>query len=207
MIVARPLFPAATVLSEINAVLSDMYPDLYGVVSWEPTDPETEEVLTYSWPFHLPNDARGVIRVDALGADGGWLRLDRWRWEPNAEKQLQLPVEAGTRVRVTYAREPGKFTTDDPVPELDWNETTGLPDRVADLVVLGVAARLAPFLDMGRLTATGIEPRVEQGRQVGVGADLSRQLMQQFQLGLQREALALRMENPIHVHKETGGIL
>lgn len=202
MISASPLFPAATVLYELNAVLSDMYPDLYAIGVYQPTDPDSGEAITYTWPFRLPVDAKGIINVEALGSDGGWQRIDRWKWEPDADNQLEIAVARGTTVRVTYAREPGKFDHLDPQLADDWAGTTYLPDRVADLVSLGVAARLAPFLDLGRLTATGIEPRVDATRQIGAGANLSKQLMQQFQMGLSREVQALQKEHPIRLHRE-----
>lgn len=202
MIVASPMFPASTVLYEVNSVLSDLYPDLYAIGVYEPTDPDTGEAIGYDWPFRLPVEATGVINVEAKGSDGGWQRVDRWRWEPDADNQLEVAVPRQTVVRVTYAREPGKFSTDDPVPSLDWASTTFLPDRVADLVALGVAARLAPYMDLGRLTATGIEPRVDPARQVGVGGNLSKQLMQMFQQGVAREVMALQREHPVRLHKE-----
>ena len=197
-VVHNPLFAASTVASEVNGVLHEVYPSLYGVRQFE---------APYTLAgFTIPVDGVGVIAVyrQAAGAVGCH-RLDQWRFDPNSGNGLWVKhVAAGETVRVVYAARPGVFDLTDPgVLSEDFSDVTGLDDRVADLMALGVAYRLSPFFDMARLGATGAEPRADgQSKPPGAGAAASRLLLAEFTQRLQQESAVLAKENPIRTHRE-----
>src|SRR5690606_16131137 len=142
----------------------------------------------------------GVIAVHIPTFSGTWAREDAWRWEPNAGNQLQLGhATAGETVRVTYAARPGTFTTAwDPAE--DFETVTGMDRRISDLLVLGVASRLATFLDLARAAQRGAEAKADL-REQNLGSGLARQFTAQFQNRMEAERMRLNLENPIRTHK------
>lgn len=189
-------FPAATIAQEINGVLLEMFPMIYGV---KVVDAE------YTTPFTMPADCSGIVAafVSDTRAVDGWRRVDRYVWEPDSGQGLKI-FEAleGTLVRIAYAHEPVPFDlTLSEAAETPWS-LTGLPDRLSDLLTLGVAARLAPFADMGNLFSTGQSARSDQSKPAGRGARLASGLMQAYQQKLMQEQQVLHRKHPIRVHRE-----
>lgn len=197
-VVHNPLFAASTVAAEVNGVLHELYPSLYAVRQFE-----AAYTLT---GFTIPAGATGVIAVYRQGAGAsGWNRLDQWRFDPDSGNGLWVKhVEAGETVRVVYAARPGVFDLTDPgAVDGDFATVTGLEDRHADLLALGVAYRLAPFTDMARLGATGAEARADgQSKPPGGGAAAGRLLLAEFTQRVQQEAAVLAKEHPIRTHRE-----
>lgn len=190
------LFPASTVAQEINNVLTEFWPTLYGVTTAD---------FDYAAPFVMPEDCAGIVGVfvsDRRAADG-WRRVDRWLWEPGSGNGLKIyEAERGGVVRVQYATQPRLFDLSAvDAWDHEWS-TTGLPDRMANLLTLGVAYRLAPFADVGNLFAVGQEARADTTKPPQRGATISRLLFQQFQLALANEQQALHKAAPIRVHRE-----
>lgn len=189
-------FPSSTIAQEINNVLTEIWPMLYGVVS---------EEFIYAAPFAMPEDCSGIVAVfvsDERVTDG-WRRLDRWVWEPDSGQGLKVfDALHGETVRVTYAVQPKLFdlsATD--AADHDWS-LTGLPDRMTNLLTLGVAYRLAPFADVGNLFSVGQEARADTTKPPQRGATISRLLQQQFQSALANEQQALHKAHPIRVHSQ-----
>lgn len=194
-ITAQPQWAASTVAAEVNGVLRELYPALYGVRTQEET---------YTSPIRLPVDATGVVAAFIRDEHGGaWKRTDRWRYEPGADQGLVLPeARHGDLVRVQYAAAPKVFDLTNPaVLDQDYATVTGLPDRTADLMTLGVAYRLAPMIDLARLSQRGAEAKADQRDQNG-GQGLSRLLLAEFQNRLGQEQLALHRDFPIRLHNE-----
>lgn len=191
-----PRWAASTVAAEVNGVLTEIYPTLYAV--------KTHEASYASWvdgtAFTLPDDAAGIIAVHRPSGTGTWAREDAWRWEPNAGQYLFLGhANAGDAVRVTYAARPGLFDTNwDPAESFE--DATGLDARVADLLILGVAARLATFIDLARTAQRGAEAKADQ-REQALGVALARTLQAQFEARVAAERDILNRENPVRVHK------
>lgn len=197
-VVHAPVFPASTVASEVNGVLHELYPSLYAVRQYEAAYTPAG--------FTIPAGGVGVIAVYRQGAGAtGWHRLDQWRFDPDSGNGLWVKhVGAGETVRVVYATRPGVFDlSSGSVLAGDFSAVTGLDDRVADVIALGVAYRLAPFFDTARLPATGAEPRADgQSKPPGSGAQASRLLLAEFTQRVQQEAAVLAKEHPIRIHRE-----
>jgi hypothetical protein len=189
-------FPSATVAQEINNVLTEFWPRLYGVVTYD---------VEYAAPFVMPADCAGIIGVfisDRTAVDG-WRRTDRYLWEPGSGNGLKiLEARRGEGVRIQYAKQPVLFdlaAVD--VVDHDWN-LTGLPDRMSNLLTLGVAYRLSPFADVGNLFSVGQEARADTTKPPQRGATISRLLQQQYEAALNNEQQALQKAAPIRVHRE-----
>lgn len=189
-------FPASTVAQEINGVLRQFFPYVYGVTSVD---------STYVTPFVMPADCAGIIAVfvSDRSATDGWRRMDRWLWEPDSGQGLKIfGAQPNQSVRISYATEPMQFDlTVAEAAEAEWS-TTGLPDRLTDLLTLGVASRLAPFADMGNLFNVGQEARSDQAKQTGRGRMLANALTQEFQRNLIQEQQVLHQKHPIKIHRE-----
>lgn len=196
-VVHSPAFPASTIASEVNGVLHELYPSLYSV-----RQHEAQYTLT---GFTIPAEAVGVVAVYRQGHGAeGWVRLDQWRFDANSGNGLWLKhIVQGETVRVVYAARPGVFNLTAPDADADFAAVTGLDDRVADLVALGVAYRLAPFIDLSRMVVAGAEARADaQAKPAGQGAALSRLLLAEFTARVQQEQMVLHKENPIRTHRE-----
>lgn len=195
-IVRAGAFPASTIAQEVNGVLAEIFPMLYGVVT---------EDFVYAAPFVMPEDCAGIVAVfvsDRRAIDG-WRRVDRWQWEPDSGQGLKIfDAERNGTVRVTYAVEPKPFDLSEvSAAESDWS-LTGLPDRMTNLLTLGVAYRLAPMADTGNLFHVGQEARADVTKPPQRGATISRLLQQQFQQALVNEQQVLHKKHPIRIHRE-----
>lgn len=201
----NPAWPSSTVAREVNGVLAEIYPLVYSVRS------HITSVQSDQGPLDLPPTAMGVIAVfveDSLNQDQ-WIREDRWSLSQDSTdlgRPLRVggPLSIGDRVRVVYAARPELFDLTGSWSQ-DFADTTGLDPRLEDLLRLGVAVRMAPFIDVARLPFVAAEAEVDSpGRPPGGAASASRLLYSMFQARLAQEAAVLAREHPIRVHY-TGG--
>lgn len=197
----NPAWAASTVAQEINGVLTEVYPRLYAVKT------HTTEFPALGGAIDVPSEATGIVAVyveDDLN-DDEWVREDRWAYQPDSTstgKGLRIGghYRAGDRIRVVYAARPGLFDLNGQLTQ-DFETVTSLDDRVADLIRLGVATRMAPFIDVARLPFVAAEARADgEGRPGGGGASAGRLLYSMFQDRLEREVEVLHREHPIRTH-------
>lgn len=197
----NPSWPASTVAQEINGVLSQIYPSVYGVGTYEGT---INNDLTQS----LPASTVGVISVWYQNpVDETWSRIDDWSFDSHgdtASGRLRLLSWYRTSdvYRVVYAFRPRQFNLLGALTQ-DFAATTGLEDRLADLILLGVAARMAPFVDISRLpyASTSVREQGAEARPPGQGSTVTRLIYSMFQTRLEQEARVLAIEHPISRHK------
>ena len=199
----NPMWPKSVVAEAINGVLFELYPDLYAVRTVTTTIPLD------AGPVTLPTDAVGVIAVWLASNEvsGVWVPTDHWDFDPDshdAGRTLRLRYGGlGQGVRVVYAARPGTFNlaAANPLTQA-FTTVTGLNERVADVLALGVAYRLSPFIDVGRLPVAGAEVRSDpQSKPVGSGGDASKLLYSEFRARVQAEQAVLAKEHPIRVHR------
>ena len=199
----NPSWPAFSVAREINGVLQEVYPMIYAVAEHSTTIPSDYGAVD------LPVAAVGVISVwieDDSRADQ-WLREDRWSYNPDSTetatgKGLRIFGShiAGTNVRIKYATRPTPFNLAGATTQ-DFATVTGLDERIADLIQLGVAMRMAPFIDVAKLPHLSAEAReMGEAKRELTGANAARLLRGLFQLRLDQEAAVLRREHPIRAH-------
>jgi len=178
----------------INDTLASLYPAVFGVGSGSGTvdGPMLE----------IPSEAEAVLDVRVLDNDGDWQRVRHWEAEHYSlagasGRVVRLPRSCdGDSVQVVYALRPATFTS----PDQQWSDT-GLSLGLKDVVVLGVLARFAKVLDLGRLTDRFSSPKGDaQQPQLGAGFAMARQLQADFQAALDRETKALRDLYPARSH-------
>jgi hypothetical protein len=84
----------------------------------------------------------------------------------------------------------------------DYAAVTGLPLSAADVLSLGVVARMMPALDISRAQLTSVE-QSDRSRVVppNQGINAGKYLMAEFQQRLANEAQALRMQYPARLKR------
>lgn len=193
----NPMWPMSTIAKEINGLLSEIANQIYVVETYETTIGDIE----------IPAEATGIIAVyveDPI-KDNEWFREDRWSWQPDASdigKGLRVGgrYRDGEPIRVVYARRPGTFDLTGSLTQ-DFTTVTGLDEYLADLIRLGVAARVAPYFDTMRLPSTSAVPRFDgESRGPSAGANAVRVIDAMYQRRLQQEAASLDRRHPIRVH-------
>ena len=198
----NPMWPKWTVASAINEVVRGLYPDLYVVRSVTTTIPSDGGPLT------VPTTAVGVISVwlESWTTPGTYVRENRWDYDPDSQdlgRTLRLGNGVvGQGVRVLYAERPGAFDLNAVAPlTQDFATVTGFNERLVDLIALGVANRLTPFIDVGRMPMAGAEARADASAKsndpYGYKAKIR---VAEFQARVQAEKDALVREHPVRLH-------
>lgn len=159
-----PRFPRARIKEAINDTIQAVYPDLFVFGEYE----FPYQAARYEYP--IPAEAEDVYKVvvNTIGPSRVWFPSQKWRFNALAStgsqvaptptptgKTLQIYdfVVPGRDVRVSYTKKPNTLTNnDDP-----FEATTGLPDRVIDLIVYGACWRLLPAYEAARLQQQNIE--------------------------------------------------
>lgn len=198
----NPSWPRITVARAINECINEIYPSVYSVVVEESTIPADYGAID------LAGDPVGVISVwiEDDSVTDGWTREDRWYFDPNrADDGRVLTVGghhvAGTAVRVVYAERPSTFDLAGSMSQA-FTTTTGLDARHEGLLLLGVAYKMAAFVDIAKLPFLAAEARADgEAKQNVTGATAARLLYSMFNQRLQQEAAVLAKENPIRLHR------
>ena len=194
VVVVSPTLPRSRCVTLVNDVVSSLYPSVYGVGSGTGTvdGPSLE----------IPADAEAILDVRVQDSNGYWQTVRHWQAE-NASavgltgRVVRLPRNClGDLVQVVYASRPEQLAAS----EQYWSDT-GLSIGLKDVVVMGVLARFAMVLDLGRLTDRFATPKGDQQQpQLGAGFGMARQLKADFTAALDREAKALRDLYPARSH-------
>lgn len=189
-VVTNPLFPRKLVKDALNQAVLAVFPLLTAV--GETTFTLNPAISTYA----LPAGANSVISVtwQTIGPSKEWLPVRRYRidslaatsaFSTGATISLYDAIVPGRTVKVVYAKAPSQMTADTDV----FTTVTGLPASTEDVIRLGAAIRLVPFLDAPHLSGMSAEADFSANmRPVGGSAQLGRFLMQQYQVRLQEEA-------------------
>lgn len=189
-VVTNPLFPRKLVKDAINQSIQAVFPLLTAVGS-----------TTFSFnpartTYELPAGANAVISViwQTIGPSREWMPVRRYRIDSTADTgsftsgssiSLYDAIVPGRTVKVVYAKPPTVLSADSDV----FTTVTGLPASTEDVIRLGAAMRLVPFLDSPHLSGMSAEADFSANmRPVGGAAQLGRFLMQQYQIRLQEEA-------------------
>jgi hypothetical protein len=203
-VVVSPTFPRFDIKAALNETVNAVFPDLYATTST--TFTYSPAVSTYA----LPDDCETVLGVSyqSIGPSKEWVPVRNYRVDTmsnmsqfNSRNTLTIysGVESGRTVQVSYSAAPTEMLSDDD----DFGVATGLPESSKDVIVFGAAARLASFIDPGRLTFGSAESdQMSQvaGRSYGAGTNASKYLLAIYQQRLQEESRKLSDRNPIRIH-------
>ena len=203
-VVISPTFPSVDVKDAINETLLSTFPDLYT------TGTHTFSFSTAKSTYPLPEEVETVLGVsyETTGPSKEWLPVRGYRVDPmantdtfNSRNSLSIysGVEPGRTVQVFYTAAPAVMDSNDD----DFEIVTGLPASCKDVMVLGAAARLASFIDPGRLTFGSAEADQQSqiaGRSYGAGTNASKYLLALYDKRLAEEARKMNDRNPIRIH-------
>ena len=203
-VIISPTFPSVDVKDAINETLLSTFPDLYT------TGTHTFSFSTAKSTYPLPEEVETVLGVsyETTGPSKEWLPIRGYRVDPmantdafNSRNSLSIysGVEPGRTVQVFYTAAPAVMDSNDD----DFEIVTGLPASCKDVIVLGAAARLASFIDPGRLTFGSAESDQQSqiaGRSYGAGTNASKYLLALYDKRLSEEARKLNDRNPIRIH-------
>lgn len=194
-VISRPRFPRAQIMRQLNNVLGGVFPDLFQVKTYQTT-------VTYpSDTYTLPGAVGPVMVFDAQWQDpiGNWHKAYSYTIDPfDNTFRLGSGILVGRPLRIVYGLQPGLFTAETD----DYATVTGLPASAADVLSLGVVARMVPALDISRAQLTSVE-QSDRSRVVppNQGINASKYLMAEFQQRLANEAQALRMQYPARLRR------
>jgi hypothetical protein len=203
-VIISPTFPSVDVKGAINETIEAVFPDLYT------TGVHTFKFSPAKSTYPLPEEVETVLGLsyETTGPSKEWLPIRGWRIDPMANTDafnsrnsisLYTGVEPGRTVQVFYSAAPTVMDSNDD----DFEIVTGLPASCKDVIVLGAAARLASFIDPGRLTFGSAESDQQSqiaGRAYGAGTNASKYLLALYDKRLAEEARKLNDRNPIRIH-------
>jgi hypothetical protein len=203
-VIVSPTFPSVDVKDAINETLLATFPDLYT------TGTHTFSFSPAKSTYALPEEVETVLAVsyETTGPSKEWLPVRGYRIDPMANTEafnsknsitLLSGVESGRTVQIFYTAAPTVMDADDD----DFEIVTGLPASCKDVMVLGAAARLASFIDPGRLTFGSAESDQQSqiaGRSYGAGTNASKYLLALYDKRLSEESRKLNDRNPIRIH-------
>ena len=203
-VIISPTFPSVDVKDAINETLLSTFPDLYT------TGTHTFSFSTAKSTYPLPEEVERVLGVsyETTGPSKEWLPIRGYRVDPMADTDtfnsrnsisLYSGIEPGRTVQVFYTAAPTVMDSNDD----DFEIVTGLPASCKDVMVLGAAARLASFIDPGRLTFGSAESDQQSqiaGRSYGAGTNASKYLLALYDKRLSEESRKLNDRNPIRIH-------
>jgi hypothetical protein len=201
-VIIGPTFPKFNIKKAINDTIRAIYPKIFATATT--TFAYNPSQSTYT----LPNDLQTILSVawESVGPTQEWIPVRSWRVDPmasinsfdsNNSIAIYDAIVPGRNVLVFYSKEPDTFEFDDD----DFEQTTGLPLSVKDVIVYGAAYRMSSLIELGRLTFTSPEADLQSSRmQYGVGTNTSRYLLALYQQRLDEESSKLSGKYPIRVH-------
>ena len=203
-VVISPTFPSLDIKGAINETIEAVFPDLYATAS------HTFSFSPVKTTYPLPDEVETVLGVsyETIGPTKEWLPIRGWRVDPmantntfNSRNSISLysGVEPGRTVNIFYTTAPTVMDNNDD----DFEITTGLPSSCKDVIILGAAARLASFIDPGRLAFGSAESDQQSqiaGRSYGAGTNASKYLLALYDKRLSEESRKLTDRNPTRIH-------
>jgi len=203
-VIVSPTFPSVDIKEAINDSIQAVFPDLYS------TGTHTFSYSTAKSTYPLPDEVETVLGVSfqTTGPSKEWLPIRGWRVDPmanttafNSRNSISLysGVEPGRTVQIFYTSAPVVMDSNDD----DFEIVTGLPASCKDVIILGASARLASYVDPGRLTFGSAESDQQSqiaGRSYGAGTNTAKYLLALYDKRLAEESRKLTDRNPTRIH-------
>lgn len=196
-----PTWPRATVAREVNNTIKAVYPSLFAV--------GTSELVssTTTWQYELPADVERVLGVEwRYNFPDTWQTVKGWEVTHSSNttdfpsgKALLIgdPLPAAAKVHVTYAKLPSPL----PLSTSVFTDS-GLPASARDVIVLGAATRLVPWMDTGRLPVETVpSDALDNAKPIGVATQIAQSLRSQYQARLDQERRAQLDRYPTRSHR------
>ena len=203
-VVISPTFPRYVIKRAINDTIRSLGTSIFAVK--QTTFTYNAAITTYE----LENlNIRNILTMhwESIGPSKEWIRIKRFDFDALPEittwgatsqtVTIGDIITPGRTVKVVYATEPAALSTNSDV----FTTTTGLPESVRDVVILGAAYRLLTYLDPAR--AAMVSPQADETdakRPYGSSANATRQLFALYTQRLAEETRAQQQQYPARVH-------
>lgn len=195
---SSPQFPRHAVAQALNDAISAVYPDVFATYD----EYITSEAATINYPLVTQN-ARHVLKVnfDTVGPSEEWLPSRRYELKPYAKGGSQISVYdqpvPGREIYVRLAGPPSQLNSGD-----DFS-VSGLPPSAEDLVRLGAAYRLVPYVEVPMVSGLSSSADFAANmRPVGAAERLGKYILGMYQMRLEEVRRQQQAENPIRAHYE-----
>lgn len=195
-----PTWPRATVARELNNTIKAVYPDLFGV--------DTFDLVSSSatWQYPVPSDVERILAVEwRWNVPNGWETMRAWEMVHSAQvsdfptgKAILLgdAIPSGANVHVTYAKVPVALTS-----QAALFTDSGLPASSRDVIILGTASRLLPWQDTARLPVESVaSDALDNAKPVGSATSVANAMRTQYQARLESERRSLFSRYPMRSH-------
>lgn len=198
MVSIAPAYPSAVVARELRNSISRVYPDLFAVSSVVTTITDSKYEVT------MPANLGRVLSVGwRFTSAHPWIPLRHWELQAapatgsNPVLYVGLGVGQNASLHVVYAHRPTIPTAD-----TDTFISTGLPESAQDVVILGAAERLLPWMDAAAIPSRTV-PSDTTDRQIpaGTAVTVGRDLRQRYAQRLATESASLKAKYPTRAHK------
>ena len=201
-VVSSPMFPRIMVKKALNDAIKSVYPELFAIGS---TTFNFQPSIT---AYNLPAGALDVLQIrwQSTGPSKEWLPVRRYDVDKHAAVSefangvavnVYDGITPGRSVKVTFTKEPSALDSESDV----FTTVTGLPSSCEDLIRFGAAYRLVPFFDSARLSGQSAESDFGgANRQPSGASQLSRFLLQMYQVRLAEETKGLQTLFPVRSH-------
>ena len=201
-VVSSPMFPRSMVKKAINDAIKAVYPEVFAIgtttFSFQPS-------IT---AYNLPAGALDVLQIrwQSTGPSKEWLPVRRYDVDKHAAVSefangvavnVYDGITPGRSIKITFTKEAEPLNTESDV----FATVTGLPASCEDLIRFGAAYRLVPFFDSARLSGQSAESDFGgANRQPSGASQLSRFLLQMYQVRLAEETKSLQTLFPTRSH-------
>jgi hypothetical protein len=207
-----PTYPRVAVQRAVNDTINAVYPKVFatGYIDFS--------FLASRTTYQIPGEAIQILHMSwqTVGPTKEWLPIRQWRWDPladqiywgdetpdgdqsNMSKTVSLydNILPGRTVHCVYSHMPYQLVNETDVFET----TTGLPSSMRDVIIYGAAARLTSYIDPARISVTSAAAdEYDTKRPYGTGINVSKQLLQMYQMRLEEESLKQKLQYPTRVH-------
>jgi hypothetical protein len=197
-----PTYPRYAVKRAINDTIGAIYPKVYAVSS------SAVSFLASRTTYAVPAEAIQILSMawQSVGPTKEWLPIRQWRWDPIAYASsfptgrtvsIYDNVLPGRTINIVYAHIPSGMNSNSD----DFENVTGLPASMRDVVAYGAAWRLSSFIDPARISITGAAAdEIDSKRPYGTGTNVTKQLQALYLNRLEEESLKQKLQYPTRVH-------
>ena len=197
-----PTYPRYAVKRAINDTINAVYPKVFA------TGSTAVSFLASRTTYPVPADAVQILSMawQSVGPTKEWLPIRQWRWDPLAYatafptgKSVSVydNILPGRTMNIIYAHIPGQLTANTD----DFENVSGLPASMKDVVVYGAAWRLSSYVDPARISISSpAADELDVKRPYGTGTNVTKNLQALYLQRLEEESLKQKLQYPTRVH-------
>ena len=201
-ITIAPTYPRQAIKRAINDTINSVYPKVFAVGS------TPVSFLASRTTYPVPAEAIQILSMawQSVGPTKEWLPIRQWRWDPIAYapsfstgKTVSIydNVLPGRTINIIYTHLPVNLVNNTD----DFENISGLPASMRDVIIYGAAWRLSSYVDPSRNSITSPQAdEIDSKRPYGTGANVTKQLQALYLQRLEEESLKQKLQFPTRVH-------